>query len=519
MNPASLFFLGLALYGAADDARYVDATLEPEGEILSARFLDVDLTGTPELVLALRREDGGRELRFHRLRGTTLEPDPFRTVEVLRDVVAWTLADVRPDPGRELLFLTRGGVYSYSLEKEGYAGNLERLVSEELIYDVPDPYELPYWSYVFEGPRGEWLLVPTADALVVWSPGDEEPRPAEATYRLTLPPEEAEEDGDDDDNDTRVSIGPGGFRIEHRREGLPDLFLTSDVEADGLLEHGRSTPAPAVVDVDGNGHPDLLRRMGESLHVHLADGNGRLPAAPTRVEAFPEWMRTEEDDEQELTLHDFDGDGRTDLLVKHIPKREDFGNGKILLRIVVNDGQRLLAEKPTQELRFEGAEVRVHVTDVDGDGRVDLALRKFELPSLLGTVSGIEFKVTHLLHLGEKGRRPFARKPEMKVERSFDESSLTEAIRNRRLELDCSGDGIADLVEIDPQGRIAIRRIVREKSFFGGTSWDVEPTPYLRFDTWGDLSSIEVEDLNGDGLGDVVSVGSEALTLLLSDRR
>ena len=86
------------------------------------------------------------------------------------------------------------------------------------------------------------------------------------------------------------------------------------------------------------------------------------------------------------------------------------------------------------------------------------------------------------------------------------------------LTMDCDGDGLADLVEVDLDGRVGIRRLRRRSSFFGGTSWSLERAHWKRFETGGSIRSLDVRDLNGDGLGDVVSAGERRLTILLSLR-
>ena len=64
-----------------------------------------------------------------------------------------------------------------------------------------------------------------------------------------------------------------------------------------------------------------------------------------------------------------------------------------------------------------------------------------------------------------------------------------------------------------------MRRLLVSKSFFGGESWEIEATPWRRFPTTGNIEEVEVRDLNGDGLADVVSETGSALTILLSSRR
>jgi hypothetical protein len=217
-----------------------------------------------------------------------------------------------------------------------------------------------------------------------------------------------------------------------------------------------------------------------------------------------------------LSFVDLEGDGDSDLIVQCSDEVDGMDPVEVSLLVLVNDGRRLLPERPTQVLRFEASFLVAEPADVDGDGRADLAIRKFELPSLTGAITGLEFHLTQLVFLGEEGARPFARKPALKDTRTYDETTVLEAVANRDVTLDFDGDGIADMVELDVEGRVSIRRLVRESSFFGGESWHLEETPWLRFEAFGEIQSLEVHDLNGDGLGDVISRGPKSVSLLLS---
>ena len=63
MNP---FAFALALI-AQPDVQFIDCSIRPEGEILGARFVNVDADSQQELVLALATETGQRELHIHEL--------------------------------------------------------------------------------------------------------------------------------------------------------------------------------------------------------------------------------------------------------------------------------------------------------------------------------------------------------------------------------------------------------------------------------------------------------------------
>ncbi len=58
----------------------------------------------------------------------------------------------------------------------------------------------------------------------------------------------------------------------------------------------------------------------------------------------------------------------------------------------------------------------------------------------------------------------------------------------------------------------------RTSSVFRGDSWSLDRTPWKRIEVQGNLESLTVLDLNGDGLGDIVSSGPRSLMVLMSDR-
>jgi hypothetical protein len=524
-----LFVPGAAgVEDAAGEVTYVEISLEPEGELLGSHFVDVDVDGREEVVLAVLSPAGSRELQLFRIGARGVSPEPYRVVPVLADAIAYGFADVRAEAGRELFFLTRGGAWSLSLEREGFRGNVARLAEMELVYDVSDPEDLQVWEYVLTGEGGDRVLLPGRNGYTVWGPGNG--ADGDATTYVPLveiePPAEARERSDDRRgrqgrrDREEVTFGPGGMRLSRTTAAeLPPPFIE---EASGdtrvFLSSASTYRAPALLDVDGDGTLDLVTLGGAGLAVRL----GGVGAAPDRVEPLPDYLPPED---LVLEFVDLDGDGDPDLIARVQEEEEELGNTEKTLFLLLNDGARLLPREPDQVLRFEAAELRVEVADIDGDGRPDLGLRKFEMPSLLGTVTGVEFTLTYLLYTGTGGpggtggRRPVERKPTLKQERKFDETTIQDAIKNRVWRLDCDGDGLADLVEIDLEGRITIRRLVHSSSFFGGDSWSLEETPWQRFETFGNIDEVEVRDLNGDGLGDVVSEGYEALTILLSARR
>jgi len=509
-----------------DAVRYDDASLELDGELLDHRFVDLDGDGRPSLCLALRRVDGTRVLRFHEPGERGFEAKTFLSIPVLEDVLAYGFADVREEPGQELFFLTRSGVWSYSPTLSGYRGNVRRLVEQELLYDVPDSRALPFWAYVLPAADGDRLLLPMRYAFGIWGPRDrEEARASDAAdYRRralflapAAPPPAPWPPDSDSANRPGRSVGAPGVAVTIQGLEADGLFLGDGEHSTTLLRDDKSFAAPALVDLDGDGGLDLVLRTESALHVHRSK-RGSVDERPTEVEALPEYL-TGDGENLYLELVDLDGDGDRDLLARIEEEIDGFENAQMRLLMLLNDGERLLPAQPDQVLRFEAAMVRTEVVDVDGEGHPDLVVREFELPSMIETVSGLEFRLTTLVFFATgEASRPFERQPGLKQTQLFDENTVAEAVKSRRLALDCDGDGLPDLVEVDLHGRIAIRRLRHESGFFSGETWELEESPWKRFDARGSIASIEVTDVNGDGLGDIVSPGERVLTILLSAR-
>lgn len=491
----SLSLLALTVSLASEpDVSFVDASLDADGRVLDARFVELVPAEPPVLVLIVLPDGSGdRELRLHRFdeRGVPAREASW-TIPVLADVAAYGFADVREEPGRELLFFTSGGVFSCSTALEGLRGNIERLARTPLVFDVPDPDGIEFWDHALDVDRGV-IVLPAENGFSIWGPSGG--GIGELSDFADVVGAEAVRTA------TRVDVG--GERRSPRN----------------LIAFDKSYRAPALADVDGDGRRDLLLALEGELRVHLATADG-LSAEPTRIEAKPDWLDTWPTGE----LIDVDGDGDADLVARQSDVDEStgaFDASTYTIAVALNEDGRILREQPSQVLRFEAMELRHDLVDVDGDGRVDLVVRKFDAPSLLDTVTGLEFRLTSLLYLSNVGGRArdgrvFQRRPALKDDRTFDEQSVQGAIASRKIDSDFDGDGIVDLVEVGLDGRVAVRRLRRTSGFLRGDGWALDSEPWRRFEGRGSIQSISVDDVNGDGLGDVVSRRERSVLVLLS---
>lgn len=511
---ASITLMAAAL--TPQESHFIDASLPVDGTLLDARFLDVDLDGRDEVVLAVRTPSGARELRIHDVAEESVARAPRRTIRVLDDVVAWTFADVWDSPGRELVLLTRGGAFAMDPNIERLRGNIRRLLETPLLYDVPDPHALPYWAYVVPAPQGEHLLLPDRNGFSIFAPGDSPDAEWEPRARWPAGGGAIATDPDDDEQRKREleedrRRGEARFTVTVGDDVMPFI---GDSSVTTLASDGRAMRAPALVDVDGDGKLDLLLLLEKQLRVHIAGPDG-IPAVPTRTEVLPDYLERG-DRPSSLRLVDLDGDGRLDVLATWSEELQGFENVEWRVFVLLSKRDRLFPAEPDQVLRFDAAQIRLDVGRIDDDARPDLVVRTFVLPGKIEAATGLAFQHAHLLYRGERGG--FERKPTLRQSRTFDENGVRDVLANRRMVMDCSGDGFGDLVEVALDGRIAIKRLRKESSFFSATKWTIDDAPWKSYAARGSVLSLDVSDRNGDGLGDIVSLAENGLTILLSKK-
>ena len=526
----------------ADEVSFVPVVVNVGGELLDTRLSDLDGDGRDELLLAVRARRAGeawrRELHIHRPTADGLFPvEPDKVVPVLEDVIVYGCADVRDEPGRELVFLTRSGAFSYSPTLDGYRNNIRRLASLDLLFQMPDDRALPSWSYELPRQGRDLLLLPGATSLTLWGPPDASHPAAPAVpaaVASATAPGAAGSAGDFVERgrwgDTgraalfsvkapgALTVSSNGAQVTIDTSDSKSLFLGETPAAfSALLEADVHYRAPALADVNGDGLADLVLRQDNALHVALGTPDGIEPGW-SRDEPLPDWL-DKPDTELQLRLADLDGDGDTDLLARSKPAKSRLAQVVFTYFVLINDGQRLLPAEAQQVLRLEASGTRAEVTDVDHDGRPDLVLTKWTLPSAQDLVTGFKLqRASYVYFAGQGGGPPFERKPSLRDEQSFTLESLQDALVLRFISGDLSGDGVADLVEMDITGRVAVRRIRREGGLFGGGDWAIEDEAWKRFDMGSAVERLQLQDLNGDGIADLVNPGDRSLHLMLSRR-
>jgi len=336
----------------------------------------------------------------------------------------------------------------------------------------------------------------------------------------------------------------------------PASLLPLPVTDDPPDPQVRHYPLPEIRDVNGDGRPDVLfphhQRGWEEFHLALNLGRGRfqepmlllgstegtVPAgdgyefrvggpaeAPEAEEA------SEEDQEGEpswktILFTDLDGDGRAEFL-----RRQEVDQGAQNLRQELAEAKnplfnyRLFRQRPDHSQETEafaeftaeghaldgGDQISLPggFQDLDGDGDQDLVTLTLDF-SLLQAVKvlatrrvgiGLDFHIW-CQELTEDGHREFRRVPglDLSGKFTFDLNQLRIG-QLSQFRGDFDGDGRLDFIQMGRGKKVTIHR-GRDDCFY-------PPNPDLSLtleEEPQDLSLIQVRDLDGDELSDILVI-------------
>ncbi len=476
----------------------------PEG-ILRA---DMDGAGRQDMIVPHWSNEAGRELLVYLQQVSGRFPsEPSRHVEIKPEIIAIAIADVRADPGAELLLFSGTAVFSLSSAIASYTGNLEHLFDWELIAAVPDRRRVLYFPDVadMDGDGHIDLLLPGRETYGYFRGGPDESFTLANTFNTVnqeLDPSAIPAGSTQFDTNVAINQREGIVLSVRAISNSPFAdFVTdwNDIEQTSLLDTSHFLPSAITTRLNADDADDIIfMNIGNDLfgqvNVLLQDSDGSYPDKPN-------WQGPI-DTRGDIRLMDVNGDGLSDLL-RIVDSSNDWD-----VHFFINRAGQFNLMQPDQVMRFSGYDLTLSVTDLNNDGRPQLSASYYTIPVVNAVRNASIVRSQLLFASSSEPNQLFNARPDFKLDETFSATEVRGLSSQIHLQTDLDRDGRRDALYLTNEGTLAAKAIDTTLRFAATPFWQYVPTrTVLRF---------EVEDLNDDGTADLILYHSTAMTILVS---
>jgi hypothetical protein len=474
---------------------------------------DMDGDGRKDVIIPHWTPETGRQLLIHLQQDNgRFSSQVSRIVDIRPEIVAVALADVRAEPGEELLLFTGTQVFSLSSAIASYSGNLRPLFEWPMIAAVPDKRVTLFLSPATDltGNGHVDLLLPGAGGYGWFSGGPDE--------QFTLSHQFSTTNDELDPSDMPESSGRFSTQIEfNERDGLivkinarsgsafedflADTRDRNDIDQQNTLLSTSNWMPPAIVASMN------AARASDIVYLNIGnDFQGQLNILPHlgegRFNDQPAWQGPVEM-RGDFHLLDLNGNGLTDIM-RMVANGSDWD-----VYFYTNQGGRFNFAQPAQVMRFSGYDVRVDTTDILQNGRPQLSVSYYTIP-VVNAIRNTSIVRTQLLYGSNNVRdgQLFNARPDFRLDENFSAASVRGLSSPIYLEADLNGNGRVDALYLTPEGTLAAKTIDDNLRFANAPFWQYVPGRTI--------VGFDVEDLNGDGVPDIILYHSNTTTILVS---
>lgn len=516
-----LFLCGLSSIGTFSSAfaqlNFVASELKQHAESRSWALEDMDGDDRKDIIMAQWGRNTGRELLIYLQNSEGRFPQqPSRRVGIKTEIIAVGMADIRPQPGFELLLFSSNAIFSLDTSLDGYAGNIRLLADWDLLADVPNRKRLVFLDKFTDNDNDGFvdLLLPGTDGYGFFRGGPDES--FTLTSQFSTISEAESSAAQDQEGSVGISINErDGVVVEVDTgkttpfDGLIETWQDSEVEQEAedqsnprwLLRSSNMRPGALAEQLNSDDRLDVAflnfdgDRIGQlNLLIQRADGS---------YSATPDWHGSTGERGQ-IRLVDLDGDGMADVV-----KTIGTGSNTWDLHLFRNLDGKFDFATPDQIMRFSGFDLETNFVDLTMDGVPELSVTFYKI-SVVDAIRDTAINRIHLLYANNQAvnGQLFNKRPKFRLEEKLSANSLLGLSQDMKLEHDIDGDGHVDAIYRTLEGALAAKSIDGDLHLSDEPFWQYVPER--------SFISYTIEELNGDGKPDIILWHASDTTILIS---
>lgn len=447
-------------------------------------FEDLNGDGLKDIIHGNYQAGIGRELHvFHQQADGSFATTAQR-IEIKTEIIAVAFADLRPDPGKELLLFSNAGVFSLSSALQGYGGNIKQLLDWDLIAAIPDLETVQLLSDLqdINGDGEIDLLLPGDGVYGLFSGRGGEVFELVSTFRTDNEALTAASRGRDNSGmDARIGI--------NAEEGVViELNVETNSYFEGFVEQweGGGEPARSLLRSENWMPSAIFGHLNADSLIDIAylnqgaDGLGQLnfhfQDAQNGFNSEPDWTGSV-DTRGDLQLIDVDSDAQLDLL-----RITGEGNDRSAY-FYRNENGSFDLQKPNQVMRFSGYDVRLNVIPLEENSSPILNVSFYTIP-VVDAIRNASINRSQLLFGSDDAEQDqfFNRRPNSRLDESFSATNVRGLSEQMSLQYDIDGDGRKDAIYVTENGTLAAKKIDADLTIASEPFWEyVSPNTVFEF--------------------------------------